>query len=366
MRGWLLLALLPAAGWAGEGRIEISRADMPFAITNAGSYLLTDNLAGSSGSNGITIAASDVAVDLNGFALTGAAGSLSGIWVSGARSNVTVRNGAVSGWGQHGIDAAAALNGLFADLQLANNGGCGLRAGLNATVRDAKALDNGQQGLDVDSGGVIVNCTARENTENGILARGDCTIRDASVRLNTGHGLLASNNCSIAGVTARENTGCGIVAGAGALVRDGVAYLNGQDGIRLDGAGSQVSACNAYWNSDNGVAANGSGSLVRDCAANRNLDDGIRATNLCVVIANTSISNAVGIRLLGRWSRLENNHAAGNVTGVVVVASNNVLVCNTATANSSSNYSVAANNHFLEHVNPGTNFPANPWVNFRY
>src|SRR5689334_14299720 len=52
---------------------------LPFTITNSGSYYLTTNLTGQSGTNGITIACSPVTLDLSGFALTGVSGALVGV-----------------------------------------------------------------------------------------------------------------------------------------------------------------------------------------------------------------------------------------------------------------------------------------------
>ena len=52
-----------------EPRTPISA--LPFTISNSGSYYLTANLTGAAGSDGITILASDVTLDLNGFTMTG-------------------------------------------------------------------------------------------------------------------------------------------------------------------------------------------------------------------------------------------------------------------------------------------------------
>src|ERR1051325_5982475 len=59
-----------------EPRTPIS--SLPFSITQPGSYYLSGNLTGTTG---ITIAASGVTLDLNGFELVGGAGS--GILVTG-------------------------------------------------------------------------------------------------------------------------------------------------------------------------------------------------------------------------------------------------------------------------------------------
>src|SRR5919108_5765842 len=44
---------------------------LPFTITDPGSYYLTTNLSGAANNHGISINASDVTLDLNGFALIG-------------------------------------------------------------------------------------------------------------------------------------------------------------------------------------------------------------------------------------------------------------------------------------------------------
>src|SRR5437868_8408613 len=55
-----------------EPRTPIST--LPFTISASGSYYLTTNLTGVAGSDGITISASDVTLDLKGFTMTGAGG----------------------------------------------------------------------------------------------------------------------------------------------------------------------------------------------------------------------------------------------------------------------------------------------------
>jgi hypothetical protein len=79
-----------------EPRMPISSA--PFTINVPGSYYLTTNLTVSSG-NGITIVASDVTLDLSGFTIssTDPANSGRGIMSSGARINLAIYNGHISG-----------------------------------------------------------------------------------------------------------------------------------------------------------------------------------------------------------------------------------------------------------------------------
>ena len=74
-----------------EPRTPIS--SLPFTITNAGSYFLTTNLTGQAGTNGITISADHVTIDLNGFAIIGVANSGVGVLVSGPRSYLSPVHG---------------------------------------------------------------------------------------------------------------------------------------------------------------------------------------------------------------------------------------------------------------------------------
>ena len=88
-----------------EPRVAITLANTPgdansiFKITQPGSYYLAANIAGVSGKHGIEIAASNVSIDLMGFALEGVLGSLDGVSTEGLRDSLAVRNGTVSGWG---------------------------------------------------------------------------------------------------------------------------------------------------------------------------------------------------------------------------------------------------------------------------
>jgi hypothetical protein len=69
-----------------------------YTISAPGSYYLTGNIANSGGTNAaITISASEVTLDLNGFTVTGQANagvSDYGIWETGQK-NIVIRNGAV-------------------------------------------------------------------------------------------------------------------------------------------------------------------------------------------------------------------------------------------------------------------------------
>src|ERR1700759_2060886 len=69
---------------------------LPFFINDPGKYELDFDLT-ANGTDGITVQAANVVVDLNGFTLTGG-GKNVGIAVSPNMDNVTVRNGRVTGF----------------------------------------------------------------------------------------------------------------------------------------------------------------------------------------------------------------------------------------------------------------------------
>src|SRR5689334_9534591 len=65
-----------------------------FLIAAPGSYYLTAPITGVPGRSAIEIAASDVTLDLSGFALAGVPGALDGVRITGSPANITIRHGA--------------------------------------------------------------------------------------------------------------------------------------------------------------------------------------------------------------------------------------------------------------------------------
>lgn len=79
-----------------EPRTPIS--SLPFTISTGGSYYLTKSLSVSTG-NAITISASGVTLDLNGFTITGTANPAAGIGIllNGLVQDITIHNGHIRG-----------------------------------------------------------------------------------------------------------------------------------------------------------------------------------------------------------------------------------------------------------------------------
>ncbi|ANM30470.1 hypothetical protein ABI59_14170 [Acidobacteria bacterium Mor1] len=192
---------------------------LPFTITSSGSYYVTGVLTGTSGSNGITIDADYVTLDLEGFALVGVAGSLDGIRVTGNREGITIQHGLVRDWGQDGIDAETVNAGTVRDIRAINNGDFGIRLGSTSVtppqrrsmVLECTATENGGGGVNVGRGSLVYRTIASNNTGDGIVGGADSSYDGCVADFNTGDGIEASgSNSAVRGLTAISNNGAGL------------------------------------------------------------------------------------------------------------------------------------------------------------
>jgi hypothetical protein len=102
---WLSLYLLSPAAALADGDIYVGGpygtkiTSLPYTINTPGAYYLGGDLTYAGDSDGITVNADNVTLDLIGFTLTytGASTFRYGIWMWG-RKNVEIRNGTVRGW----------------------------------------------------------------------------------------------------------------------------------------------------------------------------------------------------------------------------------------------------------------------------
>ena len=262
-----------------EPRIPITNAGT--SISQPGSYYLTKDLTTPSG-NAITINASRVTLDLNGFSLVGQPGSSKGIVILGSHSYVTIRNGAITNWPVRGIEASGNNNCRYVDLAFAECGLDGLMAGDYALISNVVSGNNGEDGIHTGTYCVVSNCTASGN---------------------------------------------------------------GGSGFHLDG-NSVISHCTATANQVNGVAAY-AGSRVSDCVVNSNTGSGITASGRCLITGNNCAGNGfngtgAGIALVGDDNRVDGNNVTINDFGVQATAAGNLIIRNSASGNTSGNYSIVA------------------------
>jgi hypothetical protein len=336
-----------------EPRTPVS--SLPYTITQPGSYYATTNLTEAGGTNGVTIACGSVTLDLRGFTLSGGAGSLTGILIDGALTNVTVENGTVSGWGGNGINADSLNGGTFNTLNLVNNGNDGLDPGQNCWMRSCLASGNAGNGF-----GAITNddecnyqdCIADNNRAGGFFTDSQCAFANCRADNNSDDGFFPFFQCVFKNCSSDYNGGDGINCPYSGCVLEQCEANNDSIGIWVDH--STLRDCATTYNDGDGIDA-GSGSTLANCAASFNGGDGINVTNDCVLadcIAETNsqdnIVTSVGCTLdhcsagfsdtgngftLGSGNTITACNALGNaVNGIDAVDRTTVRSC-TATFN---------------------------------
>ncbi|UCC30818.1 MAG: right-handed parallel beta-helix repeat-containing protein [Phycisphaerales bacterium] len=349
---------------------------LPYTISDSGSYILTSNIEAPSShtGHGIVIDASDVTLDLNGFALTltGGEGGINGIMVYGSHSNIAIKNGTVRAWNEVGVEAFSAGNSRFEDLRLSNNTVAGLRLNEGSTVTGCTASKNGI-GMVVD-GCTVTGCAFDLNTGIGIVASGGSVVTDCVARANGQGGFSADGGTLISGCAASLNTGHGFVLSGIATITDSTAMLNTGDGIHLvlDGI---VFNCTARVNGGNGIFAF-RGATVSGCTVDGNTGDGIQVSDQCRVVGNHCVQNGrdegdgAGIHTTSDFNYIEGNVVIGNDRGIDVDSTGSFIFKNSAMANTT-NYDIAAINAFGPIVNiggvgdiSGTANADHPWANF--
>ncbi|MEM7202274.1 MAG: right-handed parallel beta-helix repeat-containing protein [Planctomycetota bacterium] len=331
-----------------ERRIPIKT--IPTTISRSGSYFLPRNLQGVSGSDGITVTASDVTLDLNGYTLEGVAGSKRGIDAASSVERIVILNGMVRDWDEEGIYLQVAKTARLENLTVAKNGipfgEPGLSVAQDSTVHRVVATENGGDGIVVGGNSPNTNCravitdsVASSNGGMGIRAFRALamTVENCAAWSNGSIGIKASEG-AVRGCTARSNLGRGFEL-VQCTASDSVAGNNGDDGFSL--FASDVDNCKSHDNAGDGfdlVRVN----KLRNSTASGNAGDGIRCTN-------------------------ERNLVDGNLLvlnqgwGVFSTDIRNSVTRNRAVDNSLGSYSVAGSNFGPEQA-AGT--ATSPWANF--
>jgi len=201
----------PSGAIAATGRFgpRIEIESLPFTITTPGSYYLTKNMSSAGG--GITIAVSDVSIDLNGFMVGPGPGQ--GIVHGGATGNITIKNGMVSGWTFGGIDLTGASGCRVENVLASGNvGGLGIHVGNDTIVRNCVVRSNAaNNGIDAAFQCVVTGCTASNNGGRGIKVGAGSVVSNCAANSNTGVGIEADNSL-VLGNAATGNNGGGVQA----------------------------------------------------------------------------------------------------------------------------------------------------------
>jgi len=315
----LMILLFPAvSAWASDGVLEINEAcalqtgcfsgdsaGLPVTITQPGSYKLTGNLAlATVNTTGISIAASDVRLDLNGFAIIGpvtcseqfnpdpppnsllqCSGSGTGDAIIGQPNAemIVIKNGTVKGAGRWGIV---------------------LQSSLGSSVDGVTASHNGVGNAGIDILGNVTNCVASFNANGGIRVQIG-VVSGNLARFNGGPG-IQGGSITVAANNVHENLGPGIEVSA-ATVRGNTVTDNAGDGIHASG-------------------------IVDANEVSSNLGDGIEISGPSNVTGNTVEGNSgVGIRFVGTGAydrNVINGNTGGTVVGGLQLAPGSSNFCN--------------------------------------
>ena len=284
-----------------------------FIISQPGSYYLTTNLVGLGDKSGIKIAANNVTLDLNGFALQGGSAGYAGIYIPGAQTNITVRNGTISDWQYFGVDSisSSSFNLVCERLNVCASW-YGIAVGGAGVVRDCNCESNYIDGISCFVGGIVSGCTAINNGTYGIL-----------VYSGTVSGCTANNN--------------------------------GNSGI-YDKFGT-VSGCNVYSNGISGIVV-GDGNAV--------------IGNTC--IGNGTLLEGQAIFIVGSNNRVDDNHCmASGYAGIQVAAGsgfiNNIIIKNSVFGSGANNYIIPVGQivgPIITNTVSGIITNSNPWANFSF
>jgi hypothetical protein len=179
-----------------------------FYINQPGSYYLTTNIVGVSGKDGIGIAGNNVTLDLNGFTLLGGSGTEEGIYIYNTCTNITVRNGNVSGWSTgfgRGIDSQG--NNVTLEHLTVFANGIGMQCLNSLVVRDCTISENNIFGIELNcSDSLVIGNKLVSNNVANMPGDGAIYITGSNNRIENNHvtesgpagnGILVFNSSSI-------------------------------------------------------------------------------------------------------------------------------------------------------------------------
>jgi len=244
-----------------EPRTPIS--SVPYTISTPGSYYLTTNLNVTTG-DAITITASQVTLDLNGFTIASSAGSPTGtgILLSGGNTDITILNGHILGTGFANGIYPGGSNVRVAGVSVSGCQNYGIILGTaNSTVVESCTVQNiGVTGIQASS---VSHSSAYQCGGNAIVANtaencyGNCSGSSDGLYVGTanncygysssGYGLYATTATGCYGFTASGN------AGLDANNANNCAGYSNGNGDGLDA--NNASSCSGYSIGGSGLAA---------------------------------------------------------------------------------------------------------------
>ncbi|HMP73908.1 MAG TPA: hypothetical protein PKE55_11660 [Kiritimatiellia bacterium] len=276
----LVAGVSAVTAWADGGRIPIAAHQLPYVITNSGSYVVTDHLVGTSGVSAIVVGADFVTLDLNGYSVTG---PIDAITQSPGRHGLTIKNGTLR----------------------APNGGIGLLATGHLTrVTGVRIMDYGTAGVRLGKGALVRDVYIGANALTNL---------SSVIGVDAREGLLA-RNVTVTGLRAAGGTSSGVNAGAGSVIRDTRVHGNQVFGSFIGTRGGRGSVLHGVT-----AGANPAGSISTGLWVD---DVGVIAGGQVGPSPASGSSRAV---FAGSYSVLADMNLGGTSVGALLV-SNSVVV----------------------------------------
>jgi hypothetical protein len=333
----LLTTLVSTSAHAAEGRIPIFA---PTTITASGNYILSRNVSATSG-NVVTVQASNVSLDLNGFTLSGSGTANALVLIADGFSNIEVANGTLSG-GAYAVlytsPSAIATDVRLSHLYVDGSVSAGVSIGTAGKIEISNSTFKG--GPAISLGGSPTNGRFTDN----VIDSTPNPSPGAAVALSGGNGVIANNR-----INWHESVGISALGGG---VITGNTITGPQIGLQLSG-GTNIVTWNRVLGTDrsilvlstssgNSIVGNnlGIGSHGILCQGNWNeirentvigsggpfgISD-FGTYNRIVGNSIVALDGASGIRAAGSHGFIENNSVTGASTGLNLEAGSSAMV----------------------------------------
>jgi hypothetical protein len=361
----------------------------PAAIYAAGGNSILHNCAtsGNSVTQGVIITNSATLTDCSS---TGDDGP-NGILAQGP-SNLT--NCSVRGFGTDdskwataiGAGPGSTLNGCSANENKVADGiiAQGGSTLTNCTANGNSSTTSASSGITVGASSTLINCTAQNNTNPGAsystgigiyLATGS-TMQNCVASSNTADGIRAESRCVISNSTAWGNggpiIGSGFSVGDDVVISSCTTTANRAHGLT---AGKRCKLDNVNANG-NGNGTIGSGistdarAMVKNCCAADNRKSGIIVLSESIVVDCRGSHNGLGGPAAGidsssgSGSRLEGNQARDNTGTGILASSGDIVIRNSAGANTVANFNPSSGPNFGAIQTPSS--ATNPMANINF
>lgn len=278
---WFAVILAVAMPSMAHAVTNISACRTP--VGSDGLYAVTQNLTNPDNTAPcLTVTAGRVTIDLGGYVISGAGGS---VGIATTQPFLSVSNGTIR-WFGTGIKANNQAGVKLDNLRVNASGSNGAVLGVNSQVTDCGFFGNGS-GLVIGDNCVVRGNRFSQNGPDGITAGSNCTIEDNVSQNNGGIGIWVNTNSLVTGNVSTNNSGTGMQVAGGSIVANNNSSSNSGHGINVNAANASIQNNLAQGNTSIGIAV--------VCPSN--------------VIGNTALSNATNISSSGAGCASANNLA---------------------------------------------------------